>query len=329
VKRSMHGADFTPRELCGPDAGLEEGMRVPGSEAVLVCDARDVVGESIIWDDRRRVLHWVDIVGRRIRSLDPRSGEQRVRPAPEFPTSIGLREDGGAILGLARRVALWDFADRFDTLAVPEPDLPGNRLNEGRVAADGSFWVGTMSTNLTEEGEPKPQGPKSGHYYRVDGSGNVIRLSDDAFGITNTMIWPAAGVFITADTIENTLYRYSVSPDGQRLTDRRVFSAPFGRGLPDGSCIDSEGGIWTCRVVGGQCLTRTLADGRIDRVVELPCSWPTSCAFGGDELDTLFVTSARFTMSPEHLAANPHEGGLFAVRPGFRGLREHRFLLNP
>jgi len=305
---------------------MEERMIAPGSEAALFCNARDVVGESIIWDDRRGVLLWVDIVGRRIHSLDPRSGEHRIWSVPEFPTSIGLRDDGGAILGLTRRIALWDYDDRFETLAVPEPDLPANRLNEGRVAPDGSFWVGTMSTNLTDAGDPKPQGPKSGHYYRVDGSGHVMRLSDDVFGITNTMVWPAPGLFVTADTIDNTLYRYSVSPDGLKLTERGVFSGPFARGLPDGSCIDSEGGIWTCRVVGGQCVTRTLADGSIDRVIELPCSWPTSCAFGGEDFGTLFVTSARFTMSAEHLTANPQEGGLFAVRPGVRGAIEPRFL---
>lgn len=298
------------------------------SDVTLLFDSEDMVGESIVWDERRGVLFWVDIGGRRIHSLNPGSGDHRIWSVPEFPTSIALREDGGAILGLTRRVALWDFDDRFTTFAVPEPDLPDNRLNEGRVAPDGSFWIGTMSNNLTEAGEPKEQGPKSGFYYRVDGHGGVTRLADDAFGITNTMIWPEPGVFVTADTTENALYRYTVSPDGRQLSDRRPFSEPFARGLPDGSCIDSEGGIWTCRVVGGQCLTRMLPDGTVDRIVELPCSWPTSCTFGGDDLATLFVTSARFTMSAEHLAANPQEGGVFAMRPGVTGLREPRFRSN-
>ncbi|HEY8594196.1 MAG TPA: SMP-30/gluconolactonase/LRE family protein [Devosiaceae bacterium] len=297
-------------------------------ECTLVLNADDIVGESIVWDDRRQVLYWVDIGGKRIHRLDPQSGEHKTWPAPEFPTSIGLREDGGAILGMTRRVALWDFDGDFRTLAIPEPNMPDNRLNEGRVAPDGSFWVGTMSSNLTESGEPKDQGPKSGYYYRVDGTGAVTRLCADAFGITNTMIWAQDGVFITADTTENALYRYRVSPDRLALSDRQAFGQPFERGLPDGSCLDSEGGIWTCRVVGGSCLTRTLMDGTVDRVVELDCSWPTSCTFGGPNLDTLFVTSARFTMTAEHLQANPQEGAVFAVRPGVAGLREPRFRFN-
>jgi sugar lactone lactonase YvrE len=78
-------------------------------------------------------------------------------------------------------------------------------------------------------------------------------------------------------------------------------------------------------VAGGACLTCTGPDGKIETVIELPCSWPTSCCFGGANLSTLFVTSARFTMSPEHLAANPQEGALFAVDPGVCGMPACRF----
>jgi sugar lactone lactonase YvrE len=83
--------------------------------------------------------------------------------------------------------------------------------------------------------------------------------------------------------------------------------------------------IWTARVAGGACLTRMSPDGDILTVIELPCSWPTSCAFGGAGFDTLFVTSARFTMTREHLRLNPQEGGLFSVRPGVTGLPPYRF----
>ena len=89
--------------------------------------------------------------------------------------------------------------------------------------------------------------------------------------------------------------------------------------------MDAEGFIWNCRVVGGSCLVRFSPDGRIDRVVDLPCSWPTSCAFGGEGLDTLYVTSTRFTMTEDHLAANPQEGGLFAVDAGVSGNPCNRF----
>lgn len=300
-------------------------MTARAPEIRHVLDARDVVGESLVWNDREGRLLWVDLAGRSIRSLDPASLEERRWRVGEFPTSIGLREDGGAIVGFTRRVALWDFGEAFKTLAVPEPEEPGNRLNEGRVAPDGSFWVGTMQSNLSDDGHPKPQTAKTGRIYRIDASGAVLGLSGDLFGITNTMAWLPDGRFVTADTTENQLFAYDVVGSGKGLANRRPFSIPYPRGLPDGSCLDRDGGLWTCRVVGGAALTRTLPDGRVDRVVDLPCSWPTSCAFGGPDLGTLFVTSARFTMADEHLARHPHEGGLFALVPGVRGVPESRF----
>lgn len=286
---------------------------------------RDIVGESIVWDSERQCLFWVDIVGRAIRRYDPATGAEERWKIEEFPTSIGLRSDGGAILGLTRRVALWDFGGAMETFAVPEPDKPGNRLNEGRVAPDGSFWVGTMQQNFSADGTPTAIEGKKGRLYRIGPDRSVTRLSDDLYGITNTMIWLPDGRFVTADTVENRLYAYDVADSGTVLLDRRSFSEPFGRGFPDGSTMDADGGIWTCRVAGGAALTRTMPDGTVERVVELPCTWPTSCTFGGPDLATLYATSARFTMTDEHLAANPQEGGLFALKPGVAGLPEPRF----
>jgi sugar lactone lactonase YvrE len=289
-----------------------------------VIDAQDIVGESIVWDDVTGRLVWVDICGRRVHRLNPASGAHEIWPVDFFPTSIGLRRDGGAIMGRTWDVALWDFGGDFRPFACPEPALPLNRLNEGRVAPDGSFWVGTMANNLTPEGALHPTDARTGRLYRIGPDATVTVLSEDRFGITNTMVWLDDGRVITADTTLNALYAYRIGPDGL-LHDRAPFGAGLDRGLPDGSCRDAEGGVWTCRVVGGHAVARTLPDGTLDRIVDLPCSWPTSCTFGGPDLRTLYVTSARFTMTAEHLAANPQEGALFALRPGEAGLPEPRF----
>ena len=278
-------------------------------------------------DVERNCLFWVDIIGRAIRRYDPETRAERRWDLQEFPTSIGLRNDGGAILGLTRRVALWDFGDEMQTFAVPEPDRPGNRLNEGRVAPDGSFWVGTMQQNFAPDGTPTELTGKCGRYYRIDPDGSVAKLSDDLYGITNTMAWLPDGRFVTADTIDNALYVYDVIVRAGAARPPPILGTVQPR-LPDGSCVDAEG-AWTCRVAGGSALTRTMPNGRIDRVVELPCSWPTSCTFGGPALATLYVTSARFTMSAEHLSANPQEGGLFALEPGVAGTAEPRFRYAP
>ena len=138
------------------------------------------------------------------------------------------------------------------------------------------------------------------------------------------MVW-LANRFVTADTIENVLYEYKYDASKSQLGDRHQLLAGYERGLPDGSCMDAEGFVWNCRVVGGACVVRINPAGEIDRILELPCSWPTSCCFGGPDLDQLFVTSARFTMDEKHFEAAPHEGGLFQASVGVQGLPTNRF----
>jgi sugar lactone lactonase YvrE len=115
------------------------------AEGKLIFAAEDVVGESLVWDDRTKRLAWVDIIGRRIHRLDSLTLDHESWDMPDLVTSIGLRSDRGAIVGLRKQVALWDFGGPLRTLATIEPNFPGNRLNEGVVAPDGAFWVGTMA----------------------------------------------------------------------------------------------------------------------------------------------------------------------------------------
>jgi sugar lactone lactonase YvrE len=292
-------------------------------EPRLVFDAKDIVGESLVYDDRRDALVWVDIGGKRIHRLGLAHLNHELWATPDFPTSIGLRADGGAVVGLRDRVALWDFGGEFRTLAIVEPDLRDNRLNEGRVGPDGAFWVGTMQNNLHPDGSPKDIDRDSGAIYRVDRNGRVAQLTPREFGIANTMAWTDDGRFLTADTLQNAIFAYDFR-DGA-LTGKRIFAAPLDRGAPDGSCLGADGRLWNCRVAGGACVAAFRRDGGLDGLHDLPCAWPTSCAFGGADLATLFVTSARFTMTPAHIATHPREGALFALDVGAAGRRERRF----
>jgi sugar lactone lactonase YvrE len=302
-----------------------EGNTVHGTNAELIFDARNVVGESLIWVERDQALWWVDIGGHQIARLDWKTRRVDMWPTPGIVTSIGSRARGGFIVGLKSEVALWFPGGPFQPFARIEPNEPANRLNEGVVAPDGSFWVGTMRNNLTQSGEAIEITESAGAIWRVKPDAAVERVCNDAFGITNTFVWLDDGRFVTADTLANSLFSYGCDAQG-RLGSRRLFAPPDPRGLPDGSCIDVEGYIWNCRVAGGACLVRYAPNGRIDRRIELPCSWPTSCAFAGPDYSTLCVTSARFTMTPDHLADHPWEGGVFAVDVGTRGRPQPEFL---
>ncbi len=293
--------------------------------AELIYPAKNIVGESLIWDVLEQRLLWVDIVGKSIHALDPQTGVHRNWSTPDFVTSIGLRKDGGAVVALTKEIFLWDYGDPFRPLAKVETERPGNRLNEGVVGPDGALWLGTMQNNIAPDGSPNEVTDDTGQLFRCTADGHVSRISDDTFGITNTFVWTQDGRLITADSLKNEIYSYCLDPSSGRLDNRRTILAGFERGLPDGSTMDSQGNIWNCRVVDGRCVLRMSPDGDIIQVYELPCSWPTSCAFGGKDIDTLFVTSARFTMGPEHLERNPHEGGLYAIKPAVKGLPCHRF----
>jgi sugar lactone lactonase YvrE len=292
--------------------------------ARLIFAAEDVVGESPVWDDRRGRLAWIDIIGRRIHALDPVTGDRLLWPLSARPTSLALRADGGALLGLERHICRWDWEGTPEPILEVEPDLPTNRLNEGAVGPDGAFWLGTMHQNIRDDDGPAEIPAATGRLYRYAPDGTLACVSEDRFSITNTLVWPTPDRLVTADTLANALYEYRIE-EGGHLSERRILQMGYGRGLPDGSTLDEEGFVWTARVAGGACLSRTAPDGRIERIVELPCAWPTSCAFGGENLRTLFVTSARFTLTPEHLAANPQEGALFALDVGVAGRPPYRF----
>jgi sugar lactone lactonase YvrE len=295
------------------------------TRAWQVIPSQDGTGESVVWDDRTGILMWVDIVGKRIHRLHLATNKHEIWPTPDFVPALALRKDGGAIVGLTHEICWWDFAHQFEPFVRPEPDRPRNRINECVVAPDGSYWVGTMQSNLDSEGRPKAMDANLGAYYRITPRGEISRLTDNVYGITNTMIWPGDGRFLTADTLANEIYSFRYDDDSKVISGRSLFAAPFPRGRPDGSCMDEEGFFWNCRVSGGACLVRYAPDGRVDRVVELPCSSPTSCAFGGDDLRTLFVTSSRFEMDPKHLTDNPQEGDLWAVDVEVRGRPCNRF----
>lgn len=293
--------------------------------AELLVNFGDAVGESVVWDDRNGSILWVDIIGKRIHRLNLDQGTCENWDTPDFVTGIGLCKDGAAIVGLMKRVVFWAYDEIWKPFVSIETDRPHNRLNECGVAPDGSFWVGTMHNNFDDFGNPIESTEKTGAYYRIQADGQVARLTENIFGITNTMSWTVDHRFLTADTTLNQIFSFPYDSRRHELGEPVPFTEPFQRGLPDGSCLDSEGYLWNCRVSGGACLVRYAPDGRVDRVIELPCTWPTSCAFGGPDLTSLFVTSARFTMTPEHLKDHPQEGGLWRVDVGVSGLPCHRF----
>jgi sugar lactone lactonase YvrE len=242
--------------------------------------------------------------------------------------AIALTSKAGTLLlALASRLMLWTpDADRRVPLEFTLAGSPLVRLNDGRADPRGDFWVGSMQNNVLPNGdldltvEGHWARPGHGKLFRVTGNG-THSIEESDIGISNTLCWsPDKRTFYFGDTLRNEISAYDYDIESGRISNRRPFFSGFARGGPDGSAIDTEGFVWSCRF-GGGCIVRVAPDGTIDRIIEMPCTDVTTCTFGGDDMKRLFVTTAAMRHHPgERLA-----GSLFAIDTDVPGLPENVF----
>jgi sugar lactone lactonase YvrE len=202
---------------------------------------------------------------------------------------------------------------------------PLARLNDGKVAPDGSFWVGSMQNNIAEDGAPIELNSDIGGIFRVTSDGHTVLLLPETLGIMNTLAWsPNNREFFFADSMKGVLFSAVHDTDGTLGSIKR-FNTDCPLGVPDGSAMDKEGYLWNARWGGGS-VVRFDPSGSMDRTVNIPATNVTSCCFGGPDLKTLFVTTARSGLSRQAVDENPDEGALFAVDCGVRGMPISAFL---
>jgi L-arabinonolactonase len=282
-----------------------------------VADVRAEVGEGPVWDDRARVLWWVDIKGQRLFRFDPASGENRAWPMPERIGCAIPRQGGGLIAAFQTGFKEIDPESGAVTPIVdPEPDQPGNRFNDGKCDRRGRLFAGTMDD---------AEIACTGTLYRLDAdlSVHVVR---QGVHLSNGVDWsPDDRVMYYTDSLRRLIWAYGYDAERGAIANERVFARiPEDAGVPDGLCVDALGFVWSAHW-GGWRVTRYAPDGRIDRVLEMPVPQPSSCTFGGPDLATLYVTSAAIGMTPADFAKAPEGGGLFAVEVGVRGQPVSRF----
>jgi sugar lactone lactonase YvrE len=169
----------------------------------------------------------------------------------------------------------------------------------------------------------------SGGLFRITPEGEVER-KESGITVSNGLDWsPDKSTFYFVDTVPGMIYAYDSEPGSGNLSNRRVFAQiAKNAGRPDGLTVDSEGGVW-CAIWDGWCLHRYLPNGELERTVEMPVPRPTSVCFGGPDMSTLFVTSARTRLPASTLSEAPLSGGLFAFTPGEIGLASTNFEIAP
>jgi len=293
--------------------------------ARLVADAKNIVGESPLWHPEERSLYWTDINGFRIQRYDLESGKTKCWRFGEPVCALSLTTDADCLLvALGSKLILWHVSkDERSEFAYPEPNWPYNRLNDGATDPNGVFWVGSMRNNVAPDGQDVQVSGNSGSLYRVTPDAEVS-VWDSGFGITNTVAWsPDRQTFYCGCSVSNIIYAYDYNSRDSSISNRRPFVTGAKPGLPDGSAMDEQGYLWNCRFYGG-CILRFSPAGKLDRIVRMPVSNITNCAFGGPSLEKLFVTTASLSRK----ANENHAGGLFEINLGVRGLPTERFRLS-
>jgi len=281
---------------------------------------RDQLGETPLWCTQSQSLWWLDIEIPKLQRFIPETNTYEVFTMPgAFLGSLALRSGGGVLLAID--ADLYTYVPGQSALApslfcrIESPDLD-TRLNDGRCDARGRFWVGTMDNQLSQ--------PK-GSFYRIDPDGSVHRQFGDIIVINTIAVSPDQTTLYVSDTRRFTIWAFDLDIDGGVLTNRRVF-ADFTkvRERPDGACVDSDGCLWNAIFAGGR-IVRFTPDGRIDREIPVPVTNPTCVCFGGPDLKTLYVTTARKFLTEAQLKEEPLAGAVLALTPGAQGLPEHRF----
>jgi sugar lactone lactonase YvrE len=235
---------------------------------------------------------------------------------PGLIGSIAFAEDGRLLVALPDRIALFEPAtEKLETAASLHTRIPDHRFNDGRCDRQGRFWVGTMH-NITRAPE--------GLLYRLDRERGELIMMKSGICIPNSLAWsPDGRTMYFADSLRYAIFAYDFDVAHGLMSNERTFVETRPPGFPDGSTVDADGYLWNAEFNAWR-VVRYAPDGRIDRVIELPAERPTSCAFGGPNLDILYVTTASQWMTESELAAQPMAGALLAIDAGVRGLPEPR-----
>jgi sugar lactone lactonase YvrE len=276
----------------------------------------DVLGEVPLWHPTENALYWIDLFKPAIHRLDIRDRKVKTWTPSEKLGSFALRAEGDLLIAGRNGLSLFDPSNGdVEKIIDPEGGNTENILNDGRCDRRGRFWVGSMNRIMTRA---------SGRLYRF--GQRQLDVVAEGIWVPNSICWsPDDRRMYFADSHLRTIFAYEFDVESGTIGRRQEF-ATMGNipGVPDGSSVDSEGFVWNA-VFDGGCLVRYAPDGRIDRVVPLPVTRPSACTFGGPDLATLYVTTARFRLPPEKLATERSAGGLLAVDVGVRGLPEPFF----
>lgn len=291
---------------------------IPEVVAEVASSSRSQLGESPRWDARRQVLWWVDITGAALHELRA-DGSTATRALERPAGAVNLADDGRLLLVTTEGVELFDPETARATLITPiEADAPARRMNDAALDPAGRLFAGTMRWDA---GEP----PHDGVLYRVEGAAAVPVLT--GLGCPNGLAWPSPSMLAYIDSITERIALWAVDPgSGELLRQEGSIDVSRFDGIPDGMALDDEGALWVA-FWGGGSVRRISLDSTVLATIVLPTPLVTSVAFGGDDLSTLFITTATGTDVAGE--PDPAAGLLYRCTPGVLGVLPSRWPVLP
>jgi D-xylonolactonase len=282
-----------------------------------VWEARAELGESAIWVNDEQALYFVDGLAGRLLRYSESEGAGEVYRHDGVIGFIAERAGGGFVAGMDNKLYTLDPVLGVATeVGFPEPELPHNQFNDGKVDPRGSLWAGTLDRDCE-----RPVG--SLYHIAKDFRWRAV---DRGYLCTNGPAFsPDGRVLYHSDSMRRTIYQFELDLDGGEITNRRVFvQIDESTGLPDGMTVDCDGRLWVAHF-GGARVTAYTPSGTVDRVLKVPAPNVTTCAFGGTNGSTLFISTSRTWMTDAQLAESPLAGSLFACEGLVSGIPAFAF----
>jgi len=276
------------------------------------------LGEGPIWCANRKVLFWVDLLQGQLHTYDPAAGADSVIQLDQAIGTVVPCEAGGLMLALQHGFAHLDLeSGKAKMLHDPESDKPANRFNDGKCDPAGRFWAGTMDFDAA---------PEAGNLYCLDLDGSVSHKFDKV-SVSNGIVWNSqCDTMYFVDTLTKRVDAFDYDNVTGEISNRRAVVKTEGEpGYPDGMSIDADDNIWVAMWEGNGVICWDPRTGKKLDKIELPANQITACAFAGDNLDELYITSASTKLSPEQLKEQPHAGNLFRAHPGVTGTKSQAY----
>lgn len=280
-----------------------------------VFQGRARLGESPCWHQQEQQLYWVDIYNHRVHQFNPVTGSHQFFDVGEVVGCIAPANNHRLIMAGRSRLAFLDTRNgTVTTILNIELNDPSARFNDGKCDAAGRFWFGAKSTK---------EANSSLYRYDPDGSLHVV-LS--GLTISNGPAWsPDESIFYLADSPLKTIYAFDFDKESGSLSNRRVFvDLTAELFYPDGLTVDRDGCIWSA-MWDGYCIIRFDPSGKEMMRVKMPVVRPTSCTFGGEDLTTLYITTASVGVSEEEIEKSFYSGDLFGLATSTSGFPAHHF----